>query len=206
MVRRWGGAIEESAQLLDAKRSGRPLLFTESVCLRLIAFYCQCPMPGCRSWSVRWAAHYFNEHIEIIGRTGCATFCTSRILCSSPRWSASWNEHFAHLFRWTYKGEGLAEKVVCRLTEWLLLQHKQMKRGFLHKQLLLISNLVRDYWPEVSLKRWQDLYKALADSGDYLQQIIDGCRKTQQALAVLLDELKAKIQSRCCCAERLAGP
>ena len=69
MVRRWGGATEESAQLLDAKRSGRPLLFAESVRLRLIAFYCQCPLPGCRGWSVRWAAHYFNKHIELIGRT-----------------------------------------------------------------------------------------------------------------------------------------
>jgi transposase len=403
MVRRWGGATEESAQLLDGKRSGRPVLFTESVHLRLIAFYCQCPLPGCRSWSVRWAAHYFNEHIEIIGRRVSPStvhrvistrslrphrvryflhitdplffpkmerliqlyreppqhlFCfdecsgvqalerigveivtdhgvkiefeykrhgtrdflsimdvgsgkvfgratenhrqetlvefftehvnqqpkdavlhyicdnlaghSTELLCRSVaqlsgvpypplkraqqrrQWlesgekriilhftpyhgswlnqveiwfgimgmkclkgrsfasgdelglamtafCATWDEHFAHPFRWTYTGKGLAEKVVSRFTEWLLLQHKQMKRGFLQKQLLLISNLRRDYWQDVPLKRWQDLHKVLADSGDYLQQIIDGCKKTQQALVVLLDELSAEIQSQRCC-------
>lgn len=62
-----------------------------------------------------------------------------------------------------------------------------------------MSNLAGDYWPEVSLKRWQDLHQALADGGDYLQQIIDGCRKTQQALVVLLDGISAKIQGQCCC-------
>jgi hypothetical protein len=403
MVRRWVGATEESAQLLDAKRSGRPLLFTESIRLRLIAFYCQCPLPGCRGWSVRWAAHYFNEHIEIIGRTinpstvhrvisahslrphrvsyflhitdplffpkmerllqlycqppqhlfcfdecsgvqalerigvemvtdngvkiefeykrhgtrdfyaimdvgsgkvfGRATenhrqetlveiftehvnlqpkdavlhyicdnlaghstelFCRTvaqlsgvsypplkkaqqrrqwleseekRIIfhftpyhgswlnqveiwfgimgmkCLKGRSFASaeelgsamtafcvtWTEHFAHPFRWTYAGEGLAEKVVCRFTKWLLLRHKQLKREFLHKQLLLISNLVGDYWPKVPLKRWHDLHKALADGGDYLQQIIGGCRKTHEALVVLLDGISAKAQGQSCC-------
>jgi len=403
MVRRWGGATEESAQLLDGKRSGRPVLFTESVHLRLIAFYCQCPLPGCRSWTMRWAAQYFNEHIEIIGRRispstvhrvisarslrphrvryflhitdplffpkmerliqlyreppqhlfcfdecsgvqalerigvemvtdhgvkiefeykrhgtrdflsimdvgsgkvfGRATenhrqetlvefftehvnqqpkdavlhyICdnlaghSTELLCRSVaqlsgvpypplkraqqrrQWlesdekriilhftpyhgswlnqveiwfgimgmkclkgrsfasgdelglamtafCATWDEHFAHRFRWTYTGKGLAEKVVSRFTEWLLLQHKQMKRGFLQKQLLLISNLRSDYWKDMPLKRWQDLHKVLADSGDYLQQIIDGCKKTQQALVVLLDELSAEIQSQRCC-------
>ena len=111
----------------------------------------------------------------------------------------TWTEHFAHPFRWTYAGEGLAEKVVCRFTEWLLLRHKQLKREFLHKQLLLISNLVGDYWPKVPLKRWHDLHKALADGGDYLQQIIGGCRKTQEALVVLLDGISAKAQGQSCC-------
>jgi transposase len=110
----------------------------------------------------------------------------------------TWTEHFAHPFRWTYKGEGLAEKVICRFTEWLLLRHKQLKRDFLHKQVLLISNLVSDYWPEVSLKKWQDLQKTLTDCSDYLQQIIDGCTKTKQALAALLDGISAKMQGQSC--------
>ena len=32
-------------------------------------FLLSVPLPGCRGWSVRWAAQYFNTHIEIIGRT-----------------------------------------------------------------------------------------------------------------------------------------
>jgi hypothetical protein len=71
-----------------------------------------------------------------------------------------------------------------------------LKRDFLHKQVLLISNLVGDYWPEVSLKKWQDLQTALADCSDYLQQIIDGCTKTKQALAALLDGISAKMQGK----------
>jgi hypothetical protein len=105
---------------------------------------------------------------------------------------ATWDEHFAHPFRWTYTGKGLAEKVVCRFTKWLSLRHTQLKGDFLHKQLLLISNWVGGYWPEVSLKRWQELHQALVDGGDYLQQSIDGSRKTQQALDALFDGISAR--------------
>jgi len=400
MVRRWAGGKDQSADLLDAKRSGRPLLFTESVSLRLIAFYCQCPLPGCRGWSMRWAAHYINQHIEIIGRRislstihriinahslrphrvsyflhitdplffpkmerllqlycqpppylfcfdecsgiqalervgaemvtdhgvkiefeykrhGTRDFCaimdvgsgkvfgrattnhrqetlieiftkhvnlqpkdavlhyicdnlaghSTDLFCRTiaqlsgvpypslkkaqqrRQWLESddkrvvlhftpyhgswlnqveiwfgimsmkclkgrsftsgealaltmrdfcdtWDEYFAHPFRWTYTGKGLAEKVVCRFTKWVSLRHTQLKGEFLHKQLLLISNLVAGYWPEVTLKRWQDLYQALVDGGDYLQPIIEGSRKSQQALAALLDSVSAKIQAK----------
>jgi hypothetical protein len=55
-VFRWGRAAEETADLLDGDRPGRPPLFSESTRLKLIAFYCQSPLPGCRGWSVRWAA------------------------------------------------------------------------------------------------------------------------------------------------------
>jgi transposase len=397
MIRRWGGSTE-STQFLDAKRSGRPLLFTESVRLRLIAFYCQCPLPGCRSWSVRWAAQYFSEHNEIIGRKispstihrlisthslrphrvryflhitdplffpkmerllqlyreppqhlfcfdecsgiqalerigvemvtdhgvkiefeyirhgtrdfysimevgsgkvfGRATenhrqetlvdiftehvnsqpkdgvlhyicdnlaghstelFCRTvaqlssvsypplknaqqrrqwlesaekriifhftpyhgswlnqveiwfgimRMKCLKGRsftsaeelasaitaFCSTWTEYFAHPFRWTYTGEGLAEKVICRFTQWLILRHNHLKCEFLYKQLLLISNLAADYWPEVSPQKWLDLYKSLVDGHDYLEQMIDGCPNTKQVLAALLESLSAKLQ------------
>ena len=68
VVRRWGRAAEESAQLLDRKRSGRPQEFTEATRLKLIAFYCQSPLPGCRGWSMRWAARYLNAHLEFLSR------------------------------------------------------------------------------------------------------------------------------------------
>ena len=105
----------------------------------------------------------------------------------------TWDEHFAHPFRWTYTGEGLAEKVVCRVTDWLVLQHKQMKRPFLHKQLLLLTNLARDYGADVPRKRWQALLQALDDGEDYLTAIIEGDDKVHQARTTLVEELGARI-------------
>jgi transposase len=399
-VFRWGRAAEETADLLDGDRPGRPPLFSESTRLKLIAFYCQSPLPGCRGWSVRWAAAYLDEHREILGCAISASsvhrilnahslrphrlkyflhitdplffpkmevllrlyadpppylFCfdectglqalerigvemvtddglkrefeykrqgtrdfygflhvntgqvfgratdnhrqetlvevftehvqqqpqdaelhyicdnlaghSTELVCrtvaqlagvdyptlkTAPErraWLASehkriifhftpchgswlnqieiwfgimqakavrgksfstneelgddmtvfcdtWNEHFAHPFRWTYTGEGLAEKVVCRVTDWLVLQHKQMKRPFLHKQMLLLANLARDYGADVPRKRWQALLQALDDGEDYLTAIIDGEEKVQQALTTLLDDLSARLTSR----------
>ncbi len=102
---------------------------------------------------------------------------------------ATWNEHFAHPFRWTYRGEGLAEKVVSRLIDWLLLRHREMDRKFLHKQLQLINNLVRDYWPAVPRKRWHALLDALLESMPYVHHIIHGHMETQRTLEALLHNL-----------------
>ena len=401
LVLRWGRATEEAADLLDGERPGRPPLFSESTRLKLIAFYCQSPLPGCCGWSVRWAAAYLTEHPELLGCAISASsvhrlliahslrphrmkyflhitdplffpkmetllrlyadpppylFCfdectgiqalerigveivtdeglkrefeykrhgtrdfygflhvntgkvfgratdnhrqetlvevftehvrqqpqdtalhyicdnlaghSTELFCrtvaqlagveyptlkTAPErraWLTSenkriifhftpyhgswldlieiwfgilqkkclrgrsfssveelaeamlafcdtWNEHFAHPFRWKYTGEGLAEKVVCRVTGWMVLQHKQMKRPFLHKQLLLLTNLVtQDYGAEVPRKHWQALLDALEEGGDYLAPIIDGDEKVQQALTSLLDGLSARIETQ----------
>lgn len=399
LVLRWGRGAEEAAGLLDGDRSGRPPLFSESTRLKLIAFYCQSPLPGCRGWSMRWAAAYLDEHREILGCAISASsvhriltahslhphrlkyflhitdplffpkmevllrlyadpppylFCfdectglqalerigvemvtdnglkrefeykrhgtldfygflhvntgqvfgratenhrqetlvevftehvqqqprdaelhyicdnlaghSTELFChtvaqlagvdcptlkTAPErreWLASedkriifhftpyhgswlnqieiwfgimqakavrgksfsakeelgdamiafcdtWDEHFAHPFRWTYTGEGLAEKVVCRVTDWIALQHKQMKRPFLYKQLLLMTHLVTEgYGAEVPRKRWQALLRVLGEGGDYLAAIIEGEDKVQQALDTLIEELNVRIQ------------
>ncbi len=403
-VRRWGRPAEESAQLLDGKRSGRPRRFAETTRVKLVAFYCQYRLPGCRGWSVRWAARYLNEHLEVIGRPissstihrvlteqsqrphrvryflhisdplffpkmehliqlymdpppylFCLDECTglqalerigvemvtsngvkiefeykrhgtrdfyaimhvnsgqvfgrdtdnhrqetlvevftdhvhqqpedavlhyicdnlaghsTELFCrtvaqlarvpypslkTAPerrQWlqsddkrivfhftpchgswlnlveiwfgiaqrkclkgrsftsaeelgaamtafSDTWTAHFAHPFRWTYTGEGLAEKVICRFTEWLVLQHKQMKPAFLDKQLQLLTNLLRDYWTDVPPRRWQLLLEAFTDGHDYLAQIIDGSKIPQESVETLLDELAARLAGQVSCA------
>ncbi len=68
-VRRWSGAVEQSSQLLDRPGRGRQPLFGEALRLRVIGFYCQSRLPGCRCWSFSWAASYLNGHLEILGRT-----------------------------------------------------------------------------------------------------------------------------------------
>lgn len=398
-VRRWGRGVEKAADLLDRERPGRPPIFSESTRLKLIAFYCQSPLPGCRGWSFRWAAAYLDEHHEILG-CGISASSIHRILTAhslrphrmkyflhitdpqffpkmetllqlyadpppylfcfdectglqalerigveivtddglkrefeykrhgtrdlygflhvttgqvfgrvtgnhrqetlidvftehvqqQPReaelhyicdnlaghstelfcravatlsgvsyptlktaserrewltsgdkriifhftpfhgswlnqieiwfgimqrkalrglssdsveaiadaimaFNVTWNEHFAHPFRWTYTGQRLAEKVVCRVTDWIALRHKQMKRPFLHKQLLLMTNLVTEnYGTEVPRSRWQALLRSIDEGEDYLAGIIDGKNEVQQALETLTESLAARIQ------------
>jgi hypothetical protein len=87
--------------------------------------------------------------------------------------SANWDEHFAHPFRWGYTGAGLAEKAVCRLTDWLLLEQQGMKCSFMLKQLMLMTNLASDYWQQVPTKRWEALLSTLSDKEDYFQRVIN---------------------------------
>jgi len=67
-VRKWIMRSKTGAELCDQKRSGRPPVYNEKTQLKTIAFYCQVsPLPGCNSWSLRWAENYLKEHSEIIG-------------------------------------------------------------------------------------------------------------------------------------------
>ncbi len=67
-IRRWIARVEAGRDLRDRKRSGRPPLFTEDIVLKTIALHCQVsPVPGCNSWSLRWAEKYLEAHPEITG-------------------------------------------------------------------------------------------------------------------------------------------
>ncbi len=67
-ARRWAERMETNENLADLARSGRPPTFTQDVVLKTIAFHCQVsPLPGCSSWSLRWAEAHLKEHPEIIG-------------------------------------------------------------------------------------------------------------------------------------------
>ncbi len=67
-VHRWISRAKIANDLCDQKRSGRPALYSEKTQLKTIAFYCQIsPLPGCNSWSLRWAEEYLKDHSEIVG-------------------------------------------------------------------------------------------------------------------------------------------
>lgn len=391
---------EETAQLLDSGRPGRRPLFTEAICLRVIAFYCQSPLPGCRGWSMSWAAQHLSKHLGILGRSissstihriltkhalrphlvryflhvtdpdffpkmehlidlyldppdylFCLDECTgiqalervaarmhtdngtkiefeyirhgtrdllavfnvrtgrvfSRVtedhrketlveafaehvdqqpadvqlhyICDNlaghsaelfcqkvadlsdvpcPRletaperrqWLQSdekrivihftpfhgswlnqvelwfgilrtkclkgqsfasvgeliqtiimfhdtWNEHFAHPFNWSYTGEGLHEKVVCRVTNWLLLKTKELSPKFLKKQLQLLRNMAHDYWHKVPRRRWACLHQTLLDSTDFLTEIIAADYETRTDLAELTLSLSGRLEQQ----------
>lgn len=68
LVKRWIIRIESERTISDHFRSGRPAAFTEEICLKVMAFFCQkSPLPGCSNWSLRWAEAYFKEHPEVLG-------------------------------------------------------------------------------------------------------------------------------------------
>lgn len=67
-VHRWVLRSNLGYGLYDRNRSGRPPVYSEKTELKTIAFYCQVsPLPGCNTWSLRWAQDYLNDHREIIG-------------------------------------------------------------------------------------------------------------------------------------------
>ena len=67
-IRKWISRFETGDGLQDKQRSGRPAVFTESIQLKTIAFYCQVsPLPGCNAWSLRWAEQYLKDNSEILG-------------------------------------------------------------------------------------------------------------------------------------------
>jgi len=397
-VRRWSGTVEQTSQLLDRPGRGRQPLFDQAWQLRVIGFYCQSTLPGCRCWSFSWAESYLNRHLEILGRTISAStihrivqghslrphrvdyflhisdpdffpkmehiialylnpppylFCmdecsgiqvlerlalpitsndgirieseykrqgtrdfigifevatgqvfgdctpnhlketiteifrqhvarqpsdavlhyicdnlaahSTEVLCravaelsgvSYPdlktakqrrqwlqsedkriifhftpyhgswlnlieiwfallhakcikgRSSASvdefseailsfrdtWNENFAHPYTWTYRGKGLAEKVVRRFCQWMTLEPEALKQKYLDKQLHLMINLARDYWNQVPEKQWRDLQDVLVDHQDYLERCMAGSQKTEAARADLLRRLNEKLR------------
>ncbi len=54
--------------LQDYPRSGRPVIFTELIQLKITAFFCQTkPLPGCNSVTLPWAASYFNQNSTFLG-------------------------------------------------------------------------------------------------------------------------------------------
>jgi transposase len=66
-VRKWILCAKDGDDLCDKKRSGRPPVYTERIQMKTIAFYCQVsPLPGCNTWSMRWAEKYLKEHSEIM--------------------------------------------------------------------------------------------------------------------------------------------
>lgn len=108
----------------------------------------------------------------------------------------TWNEHFAHPFKWAYRGQGLAKKVVRRFCQWLTLESDALKQKFLHKQVRLLTNLARDYWNQVPERLWRELQCGLADRKDYLERCMAGSEDTEIAIAALHRRLTETLTPR----------
>jgi transposase len=73
-----------------------------------------------------------------------------------------WNRLLAHPFRWSYDGKGLHDKAVKRFVQMLLCSPKQISIRTLTKLLKLMTNILADYFAEVSAETWQFLSQSFA--------------------------------------------
>jgi len=100
-----------------------------------------------------------------------------------------WDCLLAHPFRWSYDGKGLHEKAVKRFTAMLRDSAEQFEVRTLTKMLMLMINLLNDYFAEVPERTW----KQLADTAPLQYEIIADLierehgpvrkKKAEQALA-----------------------
>ena len=113
-----------------------------------------------------------------------------------------WNTLFAHAFNWGYEGIGLHEKVVNRFIKFLYRSSERLHIKFLTKQMLLMVNMIEQYWDKVPIKNWQKLLDLLLNKEMGLRDCIDKdekpMRKTKarEALDTLLVALSKRLVQR----------
>ena len=99
-----------------------------------------------------------------------------------------WNLLLAHPFQWSYDGKGLHEKAVTRFTTMLRSSGAQMELRTLTKLLRLMTNLLEDYFSEVSEESWHQLVAALSSQSEgiaaFIEQEKGPVRKTKAQNAV----------------------
>lgn len=108
----------------------------------------------------------------------------------------TWNTLLAHPFRWTYDGQGLHEKAVRRFTRMLNIATDNLDIRILTKQMRLLTNLLDDYFDEVSMNSWMQFADALAAHAKTLDTLIDnepGPQRKKKALQTAAD-LRAALQ------------
>ena len=101
----------------------------------------------------------------------------------------SWNHLLAHPFRWTYDGMGLHEKAVKRFAKMLHnspVTHINLKT--LTKLLRLMTNLLNDYFSQVTTETWNHLFQSLYSQSESIADVIrqepGPVRKKKAELAV----------------------
>ena len=80
-----------------------------------------------------------------------------------------WNSLLAHPFRWSYDGNGLHDKAVKRFAQMLLSSPTQISIRTLTKLLKLMTNILKDYFSEVSADTWQFLTQSFDSQYEAMQ-------------------------------------
>ena len=121
-----------------------------------------------------------------------------QLMAALEAFVAEWNLLLAHPFRWSYDGKGLHDKAVKRFAAMLRSSAAMMELRILTKQLNLMTNLLNDYFSEVSEESWHHLAASLSSQSAVVAALIqreEGPRRkmnAQQALVGLIAALKQR--------------
>jgi len=105
----------------------------------------------------------------------------------------TWNDFYAHPFTWSYTGEGLHQKAVRRFCLLLSIETPQMDCKFLTRQLLLMSNIAKNYLGLIPVADWLRLIDLATEKRDYMNNIIQsdprpkGQKKAREAYIRFVD-------------------
>jgi hypothetical protein len=119
----------------------------------------------------------------------------------------NWNLLLAHPFRWSYNGQGLHDKAVKRFSAMLRSSALTMDLRILTKQMMLVSNLLKDYFSLVSEDSWHQFVASLLSQSEAVAALIQkekGPRRQEYAQQAL-DSLIAALQHRSLLANELAA-
>ena len=97
---------------------------------------------------------------------------------------SQWNLLLAHPFKWNYTGDGLHEKAVKRFTSMLRDSAARMDIRFLTKSIMLMSNILKNYYSKVSETIWIEFEKIFWSQLPIITDIIvseKGDRKSKKA-------------------------
>ena len=84
-----------------------------------------------------------------------------------------WNGLLAHPFNWGYDGNGLHEKAVKRFTKLLAESAEKFEVRILVKMLVLMTNLLTDYFHQVPESTWDQLAAAAALNDEIIADLIE---------------------------------
>ncbi len=118
-----------------------------------------------------------------------------------------WNLLLAHPFRWSYDGKGLHGKAVKRFTTMLRSSAAKIELRILTKLLRLMTNLLKDYFSEVSEGSWHQLAASLSSQSEVIVALIqreEGPRRKKNAQRAL-DGLTAALQQCSISSHKLAA-
>jgi transposase len=116
----------------------------------------------------------------------------------------AWNEDWAHPFSWRYNGEGLHKKVVQRFTSILKHSASSITLQYLTKSSQLMVNTMVQYWDDVPLETWSELFSTINEQEEVLRTLIKESKQpivkinAKEMLDTILNkintvDLKAKI-------------
>ena len=133
------------------------------------------------SW-LNWIEYWF----AIMGRKvlGESFGSPDQLKAALIAFTADWNTLLAHPFQWSYDGTGLHEKAVQRFTKMLRYSAAQMELRMLTKQMMLLTNLLRDYSAEIARESWAQFAVVLHAQADTITALIQdeaGPRRKQKA-------------------------